>query len=54
MRVAMPAAPGGHSLEGAVLLELERRGYEASYVKVKEEREVDFLAQAPGWPSHLI
>ena len=44
----------GHALESAILLELERRGYEASYVKTQEGWEVDFLAQAPGRPALLI
>jgi len=38
----------GRALETAVLLELERRGFEVSYVRTKEGFEVDFLAQRPG------
>jgi uncharacterized protein len=37
----------GQALETAVLVELERRGYEVSYVRTKDDREVDFLARAP-------
>ena len=37
----------GQALETTVLIELERRGYEASYVRTAEGFEVDFLAQAP-------
>ncbi len=44
----------GHALESTILLELERRGYEVSYVKTPEGWEVDFLAQAPGRPALLI
>lgn len=38
----------GRALETAVLLELEHRGYEVSYVRTPEGFEVDFLAQRPG------
>jgi uncharacterized protein len=34
----------GHALETVVLLELERRGYEATYVRTMENFEVDFRA----------
>lgn len=44
----------GHALETAVLLELERRGYDVSYLKVGDEWEVDFLASAPGKDSLLV
>jgi len=44
----------GHALETVVLLELERRGYEASYVKTSEGWEVDFLATATGRPPLLV
>jgi predicted AAA+ superfamily ATPase len=44
----------GHALETAVLIELERRGYEVSYVRTKEGFEVDFLAKTPGQPPELI
>lgn len=37
----------GHALETAVLIELERRGYEVSYVRTEEGREVDLLARSP-------
>ena len=40
----------GHALETAVLIELERRGYEVSYVRTREGLEVDFLARSPGGP----
>lgn len=35
----------GHALETAVLIELERRGCERSYVRTPEGYEIDFLAQ---------
>lgn len=38
----------GASLETVVLLELERRGYTVHWVKVGDDREVDFLAERPG------
>ena len=38
----------GRSLETAVFLELERRGWEMSYVRTPEGFEVDFLARRPG------
>ncbi len=38
----------GKALETAVFLELERRGYEAAYVRTREGWEVDFLATRPG------
>ena len=44
----------GHALETVVLIELERRGYEAAYVKTKEGWEVDFLATAPGQEPLLV
>jgi predicted AAA+ superfamily ATPase len=44
----------GRALETAVLIELERRGYEVSYVRTKDGFEVDFLAVAPGQPPELI
>ena len=37
----------GHALETAVLVELERRGCEVSYVRTGEGFEVDFLARSP-------
>lgn len=48
------ATQWGRALETAVRVELERRGYEASYVKTDEGWEVDFLATAPGRRSLLI
>jgi uncharacterized protein len=44
----------GHALETVVLLELERRGYDVSYVKTGDDWEVDFLASAPGKESLLL
>jgi predicted AAA+ superfamily ATPase len=38
----------GRALETAVLLELERRGYEVSYARTNEGWEVDFLAHRAG------
>jgi predicted AAA+ superfamily ATPase len=37
----------GHALETVVLIELERRGWEASFVKTEQGFEVDFLARSP-------
>jgi hypothetical protein len=44
----------GHALETAVLLELERRGARATYVRTPGGREVDFLARHPGGGIELI
>ena len=44
----------GHALETAVLLELERRGCEVSYVRTVEGWEVDFLASRPGEAPLLV
>ena len=44
----------GHALETAVLVELERRGYEITYVRTSEGFEVDFLARGPGGEVDLI
>ena len=44
----------GRALETALLLELERRGYEATYVRTPEGFEVDFLAHRPGEPPLLV
>jgi hypothetical protein len=44
----------GRSLETAVLLELERRGFEVSYVRTQEGFEVDFLAHRPGEAPSLV
>jgi len=38
----------GHALETAVMVELERRGYDVGYLKTDEGWEVDFLATGPG------
>ena len=38
----------GRALETVVLLELERRGFEVSYVRTKGDYEVDFLAHRAG------
>jgi len=38
----------GHALETAVLIELERRGYETAYVRTPAGWEVDFIATTPG------
>jgi predicted AAA+ superfamily ATPase len=37
----------GHALENVVLIEMERRGYDVSYVKTEEGYEVDFIANEP-------
>ncbi len=44
----------GHALETAVLLELERRGAQISYVRTAEGFEVDFLARYPAGDEELI
>jgi len=44
----------GHALETAVLLELERRRAEVSYLKTAGGLEVDFLARYPSGDSELI
>ncbi len=44
----------GHALETVVLLELERRGAELTYVRTRSGREVDFLARFPGGKPQLI
>ena len=44
----------GHALETAVLLELERRGWEVSYVRTPEGWEVDFHAHRPGEAPLLV
>jgi predicted AAA+ superfamily ATPase len=44
----------GHALETAVLLELDRRGYEVTYVRTPGGYEVDFLARHPGGETVLI
>jgi len=44
----------GRALETAVLLELERRGYDVSYVRTDDGWEVDFLAHRAGEAPLLI
>lgn len=44
----------GHALETCVLLELDRRGAEVSYVHTPGGREVDFLARHPSGREELI
>lgn len=44
----------GRALETAILLELERREYAVTWLKVDDDREVDFLATRPGEPPLLI
>ncbi|HUP51900.1 MAG TPA: ATP-binding protein [Longimicrobiales bacterium] len=44
----------GHALETAVLLELERRRCEVTYVRTPDGHEVDFLARTPEGGVHLI
>ena len=44
----------GRGLETVVLLELERRGWEVSYVRTAEGWEVDFLAHRPGEQPLLV
>jgi len=44
----------GRALETAVMIELERRGYEVSYVRSADHYEVDFLAHRAGDRPQLI
>lgn len=44
----------GHALETAVLLELERRGAQVSYVRTPAGYEVDFLAVLPDGSQQLV
>ena len=44
----------GHSLETAVLIELERRRSEVTYVRTEDGFEVDFLARRPAGKPELI
>lgn len=44
----------GRSLESAVLVELERRGYEVGWVRTGDGWEVDFYAESPGSDPLLI
>lgn len=44
----------GHALETAVLIELQRRRYQVSYVRTPENYEVDFFARSPCGRTDLI
>ena len=44
----------GHALETAVLIELERRRFEVTYVRTPAGYEVDFLARGAGGETELI
>lgn len=44
----------GRGLETVVLLELERRGYTADWVRAAEGWGVDFFAERPGDPPLLV
>ncbi len=44
----------GHALETAVLVELERRGFEVTYVRTPAGYEVDFLVRSPEGDRELI
>ena len=44
----------GHALETAELIELERRGCEATYVRTAQGYEVDFLVRSPDGRRQLI
>jgi uncharacterized protein len=44
----------GHALETTVLLELERRRAEVTYVRTPNGREVDFFVRTPGGSAELI
>ena len=44
----------GRALETAILLELERRGWEVSYLRTAEGWEVDFFAHRPGETPLLV
>jgi hypothetical protein len=44
----------GHALETAVLIELQRRRCEVTYVRTKDGHEVDFLARLPDGGMELI
>src|SRR5208283_2310236 len=37
----------GHALETVVALELERRGADSTYVRTRDDQEVDFLSRFP-------
>jgi predicted AAA+ superfamily ATPase len=47
-------ADSGHALETCVMLELERRGADISYVRTSSGFEVDFLALFPDGREQLI
>jgi hypothetical protein len=47
-------ANAGHALETAVLVELERRRAEVTYVRTAQGHEVDFLARYPEGGQELI
>ena len=44
----------GHALETAVLVELERRGFEVAYLRTSEGYELDFVARSPDGTLELI
>jgi predicted AAA+ superfamily ATPase len=44
----------GHALETSVFLELERRGWEVTYVRNPTGSEIDFLARPPGGQPELL
>ena len=44
----------GHALETAVLIELERRRFEVTYMRTREGYEVDFVARGPDGETDLI
>ena len=44
----------GHALETAVLVELERRRFDVTYVRTPEGYEVDFLARRAGGSMELV
>ena len=44
----------GRALETTVLLELERREYAVTWLRVDDDREVDFFATRPGEPPLLV
>ncbi len=44
----------GPALETTILLELQRRGFDVTYVRTPEGFEVDFLAHRPGEPPLLV
>jgi uncharacterized protein len=56
--IPLYAQPGrahlGRALETAVLLELERREYTMTWLRIDADREVDFFATRPGEPPLLV